>query len=328
MTVLTRNNAYIFASSNLRAKEKAGSSAEILSAITNAGSSDALLRAAAKAWDISENAPSEKLLHKAMADAVEDVKSVVPDFSVFAPLLYKYDCTNVKLAIKYRIVGESPTGMLLDCGSIPAEVILKSQRDGNWSPLPPNMKRAAEEAEALYRKTGEARIIDITLDCACFLDMKADAEKGGIPLISSIASLRADTVNVLSLFRLREIGDTSLFKRLFLPTGNIPLEAFIKNGEFADVQSFLLNIGDSPLKTALRAASDKISSIAEIERDLDEVILSLLPPVKYTAYGPEVVVRYLLVREAEVMNCRIMLAAFNSGADSEKIRERMRRSYV
>lgn len=327
VTALNGNNAYIFASSNLRAKENTGSASERLTAFSNAHTSEELYRAAANAWNISETEADAGIFDLAMANAVSDIKSAVPDPSVFAPLLYKYDCTNVKLAVKYRILGESAEGHLMECGSIPSEVILKAVKNGVWSCLPPHMKKAAEEAEEFYRKTGEARMIDLTFDRACFEDMKADAENSGVPLISEIVSMRADGTNLLSFMRLQKSGDVSLFERVFLPAGTVPYSTFVKNGVLSDLPS-IVHATDGKFKKTVKAVSDGNLTIAETEKLLEEAVLSLLPPIKYIAYGPEVVVRYLLVREAEVTNCRILCASLCGGADADRLKERMRSSYV
>lgn len=328
MTALNGNNAYIFASANLRAKENTGSAVERLASFSNAHTVEELYRAAANAWNISEAEASAGIFDLAMANAVSDIRSAVPDPSVFAPLLYKYDCTNVKLAIKYRILGESADGHLMECGSIPSEVILKALKNGDWSCLPTHMKNAAEESESLYRKTGEARVIDLTLDRACFKAMKADAEKGGVQLISEIVSLRADGINLLSSMRLRNSGDVSLFERVFLPVGNVPYSAFVKNGVLADLPALYQTLNDGKLKNVIKTVCDGNLTIAEIEKLLEDTVLSLLPPIKYMAYGPEVVVRYLLVREAEITNCRIICAGLTNGKDTDSTKERMRSSYV
>ncbi len=321
------NNAYIFASSNLRAKERSDTAANRLDSFINAPSAAELYSTAAKVWGLSETAASAELFECAMKTAVEDVRSSVPDFSIFAPLLYKYDCTNVKLAIKYSILGEAPADKLIKCGCISPEFIINALQKNDWSCLPKNMKEAAENAERLYRETGEARIIDITLDRACFGDMTATAEKGGIPLIIKIVSARADIANLLASKRI-DPDNTALFERIFLPGGSIELSSFIKNGSVCSFSELLFRIPASPIREAIKKAVSESYTLAEIEKIFDEAVLSMIKDAKYITYGPEVVVRYLLVREADIMNCRIALAAMNSGINAEQIRERMRTAYV
>ena len=330
---MTRDNAYIFASSNLRAKEGSASAKERLDSFINAPTVEALCQNAATAFGVKSYKSADELFDLAMAEAVRDVREAVPDFAPIAPLLFKYDCTNAKLLVKCSIMGIDPTDMLLSCGSASKENVLLSYNKGIWDFLPDNMKKAASEATELYKKTGEARIIDITLDKAAFADMSAVAEKDDAPLIKKIISARADSANILTALRIKNSntdGDfaVSLLERSLVPGGKISADAFIANKEIASLDDICKKANESYIFDALKRISKSSFTFAEIEKIFDEVILSMLVSVKFAAYGIDVAVRYLLMREAEVLNCRIIAAGLTGGIASDNIRERVRVSYV
>ncbi len=330
---MTRDNAYIFASSNLRAKENTGSAKERLEAFKSAPTAEALCQSAASAFGIKSYASEKDLFEKAMGAAVADLRGVLPDFSLIAPLLYKYDCTNVKLIIKCSIMGIDPEDMLLPCGSISEKVLLASYEKNGWNVLPENMKKAANEATGLYRKTGNAQVIDLTLDKAAFADMSADAEKGGVTLIKNIVSARGDSANILTALRIKKSnadGDiaVSLLERSLVCGGEISADAFASSGEVNSLPDILKKAKNSRIYGAASKVAAGNYKFAEAEKIFDESVLSMTVPVKQMAYGIEVAVRYLLMREAEILNCRVIAAGLSGSIAQDEIGERMRVSYV
>ena len=330
---MTKNNDYVFASSLLRAKEKAGSPAVRLESFINSPSLDALWQNAANSFGINSAEKGEALLEFAMADAVTSIKEAVPDFSVFAPLLYKYDCTNVKLCIKAHIMGISPEGMLFSCGSVPANEVISSYEKKELGFLPSSMRVAAKNAVELYRKSGETRLVDLTLDKACFEDICRDTADAP-DCIKKVVSMKADIANVLTAMRIKSSGmDTdasiSLIERALVSGGEIDLCAFYSRDGIKNIEEITEAAKSTMLYNALKkiTRSGNLSQLS-IEKELSDAVLSEIAPVKYVSFGPEVVVHYLLVREAEILNIRIIAAALAGHISSEDIRERVSRAYV
>lgn len=314
---MINNSDFLFASAHLRAREKGGSAADRLAALSSAKNADELCFTAADAFGVSAEGGLSAVLDRAMLDAVDCVRGAVPDFSVFAPLLYKYDCTNIKTALKCSILSIDFEDKLFSCGSVEKDAAAKAIREAKWNIFPAAMAEAASKAKETYLKTGEARAIDLMLDRACFEDMVRDAAD---PLICDIISMRADAANTLTSLRIAamympEETAAALMPRALVSGGKIPHSAFdLGLAKLADAA------GESIIKNEIVKLSKSPSiSFAEAELMFDDAILAKLTEVKYTSFGSAVATRYLLVREAEIMNCRI-IAAGNE--------ERIRRAYV
>ena len=325
---MTLDNEYLFSSSFLRAGEGVGTPSNRMTRMLEAASPKQLYQTVAEVFRISVPEREEAVLDKAFCDAVDKVRSAVPDVTVFYPLLYKYDCTNNKIAIKCAVQGIRSYDGFYTCGTVPAEQMQEYLHKEVFHSLPSAMAAAAKAARQEYAKTGEARCIDLLLDRACFADMADGAAAGGIPLMQQIVSMRADFANISACIRIRSSGVSAqagrtLLSRAFVPGGQIDLSTLLseENG-CRDIGQINEKLGACYVKDAVRKAVG--TSQDRIEKIFDEAILLACRPYQFKAFGPEVVIRYLLIREAELLNGRIIAARFTSGADREKIRERLR----
>ena len=318
-------NNYLYASSLVRASEKGGSAGERLETILSSANAESLCKNAAAIFGVDEKSTPEAVLEGALMRCISTIRSAVPDMSVFAPLLYKYDCNNIKLALKSSLLGIADGVMISGAGTIAPDTVAKCAETGDFSKVPLAMGKAAKNAREAYLKTGEARAIDLMLDRACFEDMKKAADEGNVPLISEIVSATADKVNILTYLRIGKMNmpeesAKALLSRALVVGGKIPHTAF-----FGDVEYLKSNLGNRIFKKAIAEFN---GSFTALEKVLDDIILSLVRDVKFKAFGAEVPIRHLMVCEAEILNCRIMARCLAKGADKAEARRRMRCAYV
>ncbi len=329
---MINDREYLCASSFLFASDGSGTPGERLQRYKECANADSLRNTVKDIFRL--NAKDDLNIYSlAISNAVEKIKEMVPDIKVFYPLLYKYDCTNIKTAIKCKIRGIDPQGMLFSCGTLPLEKVVEMANNSKFEGAPEAMIAAANKAIMTYAETGEVRAIDLLLDKACFEDMQRDAKQGEIPLMKDIVSLRADGVNLLSALRIAQTGmpessAKALFKRAFVPGGTLKEDCFIlQKGGIADNEAILAGSRTSKSFPYVKAALEA-KSFSHAERIFDEAVLSLCNEFRYKPFGPEIAVRFLLIREAEMTNCRILEAAMSSKEALETVSERLRISYV
>ncbi len=320
---------YLFSSSFLRAGEGVGNVSTRMAQMLEAASAGQLYQIVSELFRVSVPTEEKMVFDAAMDEAVEKVRSAVPSFAVYYPLLYKYDCTNIKIAIKCAVQEIHSYNGFYTCGTVPAQQMQEYLQRDTLPNLPPAMAAAVRTARQEYSKTGEARCIDLLLDRACFADMTEKAAEIGIPLIGQIVCMRADFANILACLRIRLGGlpmeaGRSLLSRVFVPGGQIALLVlFGEEGNLASVEQIGERIGDCYVKDAVRSAVSA-ADLSSIEKIFDEAVLLACQPYRFKPFGPEVAVRYLLIREAELTNARIIAAGLESGARADTIRERLR----
>ena len=138
-------NDYLYASSLVRASEKGGSAGERLETILSSANAEVLKKNAAAIFGTDEGADLETVLEKALLRCIGTLRSAVPDISVFAPLLYKYDCNNIKLALKSSLLGIPSCYMITAAGTVAPETVAKCAETGDFA-------KAMSAASAASRK--------------------------------------------------------------------------------------------------------------------------------------------------------------------------------
>lgn len=320
---------YLFSSSFLRAGEGVGNVSARMARMLEASSAGQLYQIVSELFHVSVPAKEKLVFDAAFHDAVEKVRSAVPNFAVYYPLLYKYDCTNIKIAIKCAVQEIRSYNGFYTCGTVSVQQMQEYLQRDFLPDLPPAMAAAVRTARHEYSKTGEARCIDLLLDRACFADMAEKAAEGGVPLIRQIVCMRADFANILACLRIRLRGlpveaGRSLLSRVFIPGGQLALSVlFGEEGIFAHIEQISERIGDCYVKDAVHRAVSA-ADLSGIEKIFDEAVLLACQPYRFKPFGPEVAVRYLLIREAELTNGRIIASELESGNSADTLRERLR----
>lgn len=323
------DNEYLFSSSFLRAGEGIGTASGRTARMLEASSAEQLYQTVAEVFRIPAPAEGKTVMDEVFCDAVEKVRSAVPDAAVYDPLLYKYDCTNIKTVIKCAVQGIRSYDGFYSCGTVSAAQMQENLQKDIYRGVPPAMANAAAQARQEYAKTGEVRCIDLMLDRACFADMTAAADAKNVPLIQKIVCMRADFANILTCIRIRFSGvpaeaGRALLSRAFVPGGQVPLSVLVNDESgCADIGQISELLGDCHVRDAVRLAMSA-AAIGEVEKIFDDAVLAACQPYRFKPFGPEIAVRYLLIREAEMTNGRIIASRFSSGTDADKIRERLR----
>jgi V/A-type H+-transporting ATPase subunit C len=199
---------------------------------------------------------------------------------------------------------------------------------GRFDGLSPAMRMAAEEAVALYAKTKNPQLIDLTLDKACYRDMLSAAMASGDDFSKRLVVARIDLTNVLTVVRILRMKSGEAGKALME-------EAFLEGGLLS--RADLLGKTEETVWEELRytcygsfahAAAEGNGSLSGIERAADDFVMEIVKETKFIPVGAEVMIAFLLAHEYEVKNLRIVLAGKEAGLSPSVIRERIRKSYV
>lgn len=323
----------LYASAALRAKEaKLVSSEKIIEAAAS-GAAEAERLIMSREIDGEASTPEERLsvmLCEAYKNADAAGVGNTIDF-----LRYKYDCANVKTAMKsfFAFCESSETDKnYFPMAKIGIDVVKAMPKRADYSALPKNMARAAAEAHDAYTKTGSAGVIDRIIDAACFLDMLDAAEISGEPVETELVRLDADLKNIMMCFR--AVGDSGrallyIRESLIKDVGRLDtaaLEGAARSGEKALCE---LIRSDYPAlaEAACRGGDAAGVPLSELECICDN-IWGECAAAKFTPFGVPVVISYITACECEVKNLRILLAATRAGLSSERIRLMLRASYV
>ncbi|MBQ4113590.1 MAG: V-type ATPase subunit [Clostridia bacterium] len=338
---------YIYASARMRAIEsrligrermevliEARSAAEVMDRLAEYGLKPAEetegMPATGSAVGETVSVAREGMLLAFLKQAFDEVDAAVPDPALFRYFRYPYDCNNIKAAIKCAIRGISPSDMLFDFGTVPADLVETALREGNYRAFSPAMAAAIPVAKDTYDRTGDPRHIDAVLDNACYADMLAAAEAAGDETLLSWVKAKIDLTNILTTLRLLRMsmgaaGETFLDEAL-LTGGSLDRGFFTK--AYAEGEARLWNALSPTAYYRLARVEGDPRPLSAVEKACDDLYVELVREGARIPFGAPVMGGYIVGCETSVKNIRIVLAAKDAGLGTNLLRERVRLSYV
>lgn len=318
---------YPYAVSKIRAKENrllTKANLEQLASEKDIGRIVSVLREKEYDFDIVQRYEDyELVLKNAEEKLYKLIKEIIDESDFVEIFLSQNDYYNVKLILKSKIQKKEYKDSLIDSGTISKTEIDEIMINEEYDKLEKNMKEAIEQAIELYEKSKMPFVIDSILDKACFSKMKELAKKIKNEYISKYIEKLIDITNIKTFFRVRKIyKKSSIFEISYIEGGKINLKTFIEN----------LNEDDQNLKYKFMGFSDTIEqalyNYENLDKFCDNYIMSYMKEAKLKALTIEPVVAYIYAKQTEFKNIRIIFTGKLNNISNEKIKERLRESYV
>lgn len=268
-------------------------------------------------------------------DAIREAReALIADFAGFSMDMrlldlfrIRYDYHNAKVVLKAAAAGVEADDLLMEGGRFERAELARLLREQEDERLPAPMAEAVREARTALA-AGEPRRGDLVLDRACYGELAALAGEMGSPFIEGYVRLMIDAENVKTLLRVeRMYGGAELMAEAALPGGEVSVDALliaVENGAITEPYQA------TPLSGAVEHIAQAIhgGSVTRFEKGCDDTLMRYLQGAALVPFGPEAVLAYFAAREQEFRNIRILMSGRAAELGSEKIRERMRESYV
>lgn len=330
------HNDYVFASSRVRGIEKNLLSRERLEKMVDSRTpADAMKILYDADYGIEGETVAEgefeALLSAEMKKTYQFILSIAPDPKEFRAFLYPYDYQNLKTLMKAEFMEMNGAEGLIPIGTLPIGELEAMVKERNFLPMTDRMKHAFSEALDSASRTRDPQIIDLVFDQACYGDMKEAAEKTKSPFVQNYISLLIDTINLKTFVRLKKMGRPwSFFSKVFLKGGRIPEKLFVSNYDegYEQFSEKLLPYGLDRVLAEGGAALREEGRFTLMEKLCDNRLVEFAKQAKFVSFGIEPLAAYLIVKEYEIRTARIILAGLFQGLSRDKIRERLRETYV
>ncbi len=333
-TRLEQEGAYAFATGRIRALE-----AKLL----NRAHYQRLLDAAdaSEAWravaEVGYSGAAERKLDEyedVLTDELRELYALVTALSP-APerilwLQRRYDFHHVKVYLKAKLLGEDPTEGVFDgVGTISPKLIEVSVNTGVWGELPPELAETGERALRAYESTRQAQTIDTVVDQGLFRYLQTAT--AGHPFAETLVAMWADLLNLKSLVRAKLMGkDRAFAQRVLVPGGSLDDSRLLALMDAA-IETWADELRHTPYSDVLGrglASLTERRSLALFERLSDDFVTDFLKRAKLALYGAEPLCAYVLAKETELKNMRILLVGKLNGLSKEILEERLREPYV
>ncbi|NMA66703.1 MAG: V-type ATP synthase subunit C, partial [Clostridiaceae bacterium] len=277
-------------------------------------------------------APNAELLFDAELKKVYDfLLEILPSPEPVYLFMRRYDYLNAKLILKAEFLGVDISDRLSHMGTIEPKKLLTYITDRNFEELPEILTEAIEESLDAFNLTRDPQIIDFILDKACYKNMQSDAKKYQDPFLIDLIKKLTDIANIRIIIRTGLLGQSEEFlKKALIEAGSFSIDAPFNLTE-QNWNEFINILEEADLKTLsskLAKAFENKHSISEIEKILDDYIISFLKPSKFTTLGLDPVIAYLFLKETEIKNARLIITGIINKIPQETVKERLRMSYA
>lgn len=322
--------SYEFATGSVRVREGALLSAADLEQLMAAPDEAALISLLRDKGFGSPAAPAdtaEELLRQQMEETWQYLFSLLPDPSLLDAFVLRNDLHNAKCLLK-GVLGDREVDALLLRPTLTApSAIRDAVKAKRFTELPDWMAAALESAYDILAQSGDAQRADAVLDRAAMEAMLAAAESKNVDLLRKIVTATVFYADVtLALRSARVHMPESYLDVALCPCEGVDLADWkraLRGGEGETLE--LLSHLD--VFNCAEAMEQYRRSPVFFEKWVDDYRLSLAREGKAATAGPEVLLGYLLAREAEDKAVRMAATGIRTGQSADALRERMRELY-
>lgn len=308
---------------------------EVLNALNDSSYSSAIA-------ELDRDEEYEKILNKELVKVYDKIADVTPDKNISQYLIEKYNFHNLKLLVKELIQEEDYSKIYspmanVDTAFIKRELLRTTDGEVSLGSVGKKDDREiylayAQKALKAYRESENPAMIDISLDKS-YYEREVDlAEKTGIESLLAYTKEAIDLNNIKTLLRIRgQKLDFDHLKNALIEGGNLD-----KNDVLAmismDVNEIVSKTSSLKINSYLKASLDRDKKIEEnlldLEKAIDDHFMDFAKKAKAMTYGPEVLLGFLIAKEQEIKNLRIIFISKLNSLPKDFTRERLRETYV
>ncbi len=281
-----------------------------------------------RGWPMPEDTrDSGKILDLELSRAWDWMQKSSPDPTIFRSLVLRNDYHNLKAGIKCLLSDFEVDQQFCKPSSIDPSLMKEAIETHSFDQLPAPFNSLAEEVYDLLVRTGDGQMADVLIDRKCLEEITKEAESSGCDLLREEMEIYTATCNIKTAFRAIKTGKDSSFLEKALSDGNrtISKEKLVAcAGAEKKMEELLSYLSTTSYSSGTKYLS---SSPADYEKWVDDQMISLLIPTKYSPLGPEPMIGFYLGKEAEIRNVRIVLAAKQNNLPLDVVSKRLRRLY-
>lgn len=329
----TKDTAYLYLSSNIRAQESRMVGQQALSKMMAAKTPEEAYKTVTDAGIGAEYDYKEfsKALDDELESTYERLEKSAPDPEIFKIFRYKYDGHNLKTIVKAHAAGIDPMELMMELGTVSPQTLVSASKEEKFTVVEPRLAEAYEKAKEVLAKTSDPQMVDVIIDKAVLEEMVEQVNKYNSPFLKKLVYAYIDIANIRSFIRIKRIGkDLPFLKEVIAQGGQIPASRYY-DLYLKGFDDFFDMLSSTTYGSFLEASFDAIKSkgtLSTFEKLCDNYTISLLKESRFIPFGIEPVLSYLLAKESEVQAIRIVMASKLAGVAPEKIAERLRDTYA
>jgi V/A-type H+-transporting ATPase subunit C len=263
----------------------------------------------------------EKVLQEELRRVYDLAQHISPRKEITDVLQMKYDFHNAKVLLKAEVASREPA-YLVPLGIVEIEYLKKAFKE-RIKDLPVPLARAVEKARLRYEETGDTQIIDFVMDSEYVQTLLEYSEE--YPFLREFFQMKIDLENIRNFVRCQRFGMD--FAKVYLEGGTIDLKTFeTSRGESLETLSHAVQTRNySQVVEEGLKQYEETQQLTLYEKLTEDFLIEYVKRAKMVTLGIEPLLGYILAKEREVKQIRLILLGKLKGVDIEK---RMSDPYV
>ncbi len=273
----------------------------------------------------------ERILSNELHRVYELMRDISVEPVVIDLLALKYDYHNLKVLIKEEEYNNDLSNLYISIGTIDTQKLKIAYKNGDFSEIGEEFKSAIVETLTDLKENSDPQRIDINLDRFYFSHLYSMAKDTGIELFVEYVRDMIDFINIKSAIRMKKQGkDFKFFEDVILENGNISKEDILSSYSLS-TDGIIQQFKNSKISSALIKGLDsykETNRLSAFEKYMDDYLMDLNKKSKSINFGPEPIFSYIIAKEAEIKNLRIIMVSKINNLSPEVIRGRVSDLYV
>ena len=341
-TRIRENN--LLTSNDLERLNDYNSVEDVLNALSDSSYRDAI-------QNLNRPEEYEKILDEELKNSYDLIENTAGDDNILQYFRERYNFHNLKVLVREIAQDESYANLYNDIGNIDLAYIkrhlssdnievgfLESLEIEGYEPFNKSVNENdtyveyGKDALKKFRQTNNPKDIDITLDKAYYEKLLIDAKEIDLEELTKYTKERIDLINIKTLLRIKAQGnEASDLSEALIDGGYIQPERLVELAP-ADINHIVVKLSNENInKYLVRALDDEKSldqNLLDLEKAIDDHQMDYSRLAKSMTYGPEVLMNYIISKEAEIKNLRIILVSKLNSLPKEFTLERLRETYA
>ena len=286
----------------------------------------------------------DAVLNERRNSIFKDIEQVCPEEQVVQMMRLKYDDHNIKALVKGAEAGTDADQAFITAGRYTPENIREDYLNNDYRDLTSMMAETIREAREMMARTQNPTAVDLYIDRMYFKEMFELAselepkvepetpmmapEPGEHYAVDLIRKL-IDRANLITCVRVMRMGKSQDYlKSVLIEDGTCSPDLLAAAAFGGDGLAGVFK--DTFLSEAAQMAQDTVKGgpITPFEKECAEAWLKYLANLRKMYFDARAVIWYLTAVDANILNVRMLLTGLIAGVSAEKLKERLRETYV
>lgn len=253
------------------------------------------------------------------------IDEMVSDRSVFDIFRLRNDYNNIKAIIKGSNIDTDVPETLIEETTLDLDFVKECIREKKYSLLKDDLIEPVAKAHDAYIRYADAQVVDIIIDKACLIAIMKAKSKTNVDMLKMYAETMVATSDINITHRAiltkkdkKFLEDAlvecdTLDKMMLIDSAEKGMDAFydyLQNTDYGDGVALLK---DSPLS---------------FSKWLNDRIVENMKNELYNSFGLGPIAAYIVARENDIKNVKMIAACIENGIEVDKMRERLCETYV